>query len=183
MARSLVGAVVGKKRRFERALLEIMGVKRLRSVSLNNMNACKLSFPDNSFDGVFSFSVFEHIDDPLQALREVERVLRPRGIFYLDIPLFTSIHGDHDFRYNIRPWNRLRLTDSYYEPPHYVNGMRLVEWKEMLGKTFNNFTCPILDGEWDVNSRYLTDEIRKELAKYSEEELLTTTFMYTFAFL
>ena len=177
VARSLIGSIVGKKNQFKQSLLEIMAVKRLRSVSLNSMNASKLKFSDKSFDGVFSFSVFEHIDDPIHALQEVKRVLKHGGVFYLDIHLFTSIHGDHDFRENIPPWNHLRSTGCSYQRPHYVNEVRLAAWKKMLTKTFKKIKYTKIEGELESNSRYLTHEIRKELVEYSEEELLTTTFI------
>ncbi len=39
-----------------------------------------LPFPDGEFDAVFSSSVTEHLSDPVSALREVRRVIRPGGI-------------------------------------------------------------------------------------------------------
>lgn len=42
-------------------------------------NVESLEFPDNSFDLVTARMVFHHVDDCLQGLREVLRVLRPNG--------------------------------------------------------------------------------------------------------
>ena len=51
---------------------------------------------DQSFDFVFSWSAFEHVDDPVAVFREIRRVLRPRGILMLQIwPLYMSEHGAH----------------------------------------------------------------------------------------
>jgi SAM-dependent methyltransferase len=48
-----------------------------------------LSYPDNSFDIVFSMSVVEHIEGSegdTQAIREMARVLRPGGILAVSVP-------------------------------------------------------------------------------------------------
>lgn len=42
-----------------------------------------LAFRDESFDGVWSIAVLEHVPRPEQALQEIARVLRPGGLAYL----------------------------------------------------------------------------------------------------
>lgn len=46
----------------------------------------RLSEPDNHFDFVVCCEVLEHVDDPLQALSELQRVLRPGGLAILSVP-------------------------------------------------------------------------------------------------
>jgi SAM-dependent methyltransferase len=49
-----------------------------------------------SFDVVYSWSTFEHVSQPTRMLAEVRRVLRPHGVFFLQIwPLYHSLHGGH----------------------------------------------------------------------------------------
>ncbi len=52
----------------------------------------KIPFPDASFDTLLADNVIEHASDPVQALREIARVLAPDGHAYLVMPLdyFTS---------------------------------------------------------------------------------------------
>lgn len=51
---------------------------------------------DASFDFVFTWSAFEHIEDPVAVFSEIRRILRPGGILMLQIwPLYHSEHGAH----------------------------------------------------------------------------------------
>jgi SAM-dependent methyltransferase len=55
-----------------------------------------------SFDVVYSWSTFEHVSHPTSMLAEVRRILRPHGVFFLQIwPLYYSMHGGHLW-YSIR---------------------------------------------------------------------------------
>lgn len=47
-------------------------------------DAAGLEFPDSSFDAVFDFAILHHVPEWRQALREIQRVLRPSGRFYFD---------------------------------------------------------------------------------------------------
>ena len=55
--------------------------KGLRNVSLMEMDAANLSFPDNSFDVVYAPYVISVVSDPVQVVREMRRVCRPGGKF------------------------------------------------------------------------------------------------------
>ena len=60
-----------------------------------------LPFLDNSFDAVYSTSLFEHLRDPFTAAREITRVQRPGGVMWCDVPFAYPIHGSPNdyFRY------------------------------------------------------------------------------------
>jgi hypothetical protein len=51
-----------------------------------------LSFPDDSFDIVVVNDVFEHVPDLDQTLREIQRVLRPKGVLLSTFPFAPNRH-------------------------------------------------------------------------------------------
>lgn len=58
----------------------------------------KLPFADNSLDLVISQEVLEHIEDPWETVSEVQRILRPGGIFYCQVPFMIGFHpGPSDY--------------------------------------------------------------------------------------
>lgn len=82
---------------------------RCRLVTADIQPGCDETFPaeaipygDGSVDGVLLMGVFERLDDPMQAMREIRRVLRPGG--YL---LMSAL--DRGFEYR-KPVDRWRLT-------------------------------------------------------------------------
>lgn len=46
----------------------------------------KFPFADNSFDIVHSNHVFEHLEDPMLAIQEIWRVLKPDGLVFIEVP-------------------------------------------------------------------------------------------------
>ncbi|MER9335545.1 class I SAM-dependent methyltransferase [Mesorhizobium sp. M0293] len=52
-----------------------------------------LPFKDESFDGVLSLAVLEHVDDPFLCARELARVLKPKGRVLVMMPFLQAEHG------------------------------------------------------------------------------------------
>jgi len=70
-------------------------------------------YQNGTFDGVFAWSVFEHVADVAFALGEIHRVLRPGGGFFLQIaPLYYSPYGGHLRNLLDEPWIHLKLTQE-----------------------------------------------------------------------
>lgn len=76
--------------------LEVNAV--LRDIALENVKGAgvqsdlrvydgtTMPFSDGEFDFAYSISVLEHVSDAAQAMKEVARVLKPGGRFYLALP-------------------------------------------------------------------------------------------------
>lgn len=60
--------------------------QKINNVNFITTEIYSLPFADNSFDAVFAHAVFEHLQTPLQALRELWRVVKPGGIVGLRSP-------------------------------------------------------------------------------------------------
>jgi ubiquinone/menaquinone biosynthesis C-methylase UbiE len=75
---------------------------------LMTMDAQRLEFPPQSFDMVYCFHALEHMPDPVLALREMARVLRPGGLYLLGTPnksrLLGYVGSAHSFATKLR-WN------------------------------------------------------------------------------
>lgn len=62
-------------------------------------DALHLPFADNTFDGVVSESLLEHVLEPEQAIAEMHRVLKPGGKVYAMIPFMFGFHAaPNDFQ-------------------------------------------------------------------------------------
>lgn len=72
-------------------------------IEFRSASIYELPFPEASFDAVFSHALFEHLSRPLDALKEIHRVLKPGGfvglrspdwagnLFYPDLPELRQI--------------------------------------------------------------------------------------------
>jgi ubiquinone/menaquinone biosynthesis C-methylase UbiE len=116
-------------------------------------DAFALPIADSSVDVVVSGGVIEHFRDPIPAVREMARVLRPGGLFYADIcPRKFSLIGLFDFLYPNPPgWYEARMSMQLIAeiiaasglslkrlfaagvlPPRLVPGRGRVEWIDSL---------------------------------------------------
>ena len=59
-------------------------------------NAEQLPFTDDQFDAVISLDTIEHVPDHESAVKEIYRVLKPGGIFVMNVPAFAWLWGPHD---------------------------------------------------------------------------------------
>lgn len=65
----------------------------MKNITLYPMDAEHLEFPDNSFDYVVATFVLCTIPDPVKALREMRRVLKPSG----ELIALEHVHSDYLF--------------------------------------------------------------------------------------
>lgn len=73
------------------------------------------AFPDATLDFVIANHLIEHLEDPIKALREFQRVLRPRGLLFMCVP-DASVTFDR-----LRP-----LTDSEHIIAEHRGGSEVI---------------------------------------------------------
>jgi len=97
------GPVDGKEYSFGMTVISQWSCKRTESAAAYARQKLQLpvlvgkldvvNLPDNSFDAVIMWHVLEHLERATHALREVNRVLKPGGIFLVAVPNFGSLEA------------------------------------------------------------------------------------------
>lgn len=63
-----------------------------------------MPFKDNSFDCAFGTEVLEHCPNPEVILKEVNRVLKPDGVFFFTVPFLWNLHETPHDEYRYTPF-------------------------------------------------------------------------------
>jgi SAM-dependent methyltransferase len=186
--KTLARKSLGIDAQFTRELKKQLGISVLPRTSFQQMDAAKMTFPDASLDFVYSFSVFEHLPDPGAVLDGVVRVLRPGGVCYISLHLYSSENGCHDLRIfcddreHIPYWAHLRPSyESLVQPNAYLNKIRIAEWKQLFESRMPGVSFAFDTHEPEKN-RMLEAELEAirragELTDYTDEELLSVNLM------
>lgn len=129
--------------------------------------------PVSGFDFVYTRAVFHHLPNPIEAVEECKRVLRPGGILYIALEPYTSPTGCVDPRITSeRPWAHLRPEfQSQVCPTAFVNKLRVEEWRMLFSLILPGVRIVLRQSE----PRFLhaAAELKDagHLADYSFEEL------------
>jgi ubiquinone/menaquinone biosynthesis C-methylase UbiE len=141
-----------------------------------------LPFPDSYFDLATSVAAFEHFLDVPAVVSELHRVIRPGGIVWVCVHLFTSPTGGHNLSFTEFPlrtvpkgvdaWDHLRKRRLPFSVP--LNELRRDQYLQMFERHFlvvkHNFL--LREGE-----ELLNPQIQSELAEYSQDELTSVAYV------
>jgi len=114
-----------------------VSVARARDRGVGEVVQCsitELPFPDAQFDLAVSFDVVEHIEDQLQALSELYRVVRPGGTLVVTVPAYQWLWSEHD----VINHHQRRYTARTLRAPAAQVG-----WKQVRTTYFNGFLLPL----------------------------------------
>lgn len=139
-----------------------------------------------AFDAIVSWSVFEHLPESRAALSNLCQALRPGGVLYLSIHLYTCNNGHHDMRAftghedALPLWAHLRPnTRHLVSPSAYLNEWRLAQWRDLFDELTPGYQEFLDQYEHpEVYGPLLEGQLGAELSDYSREELLTVNAVY-----
>jgi len=129
----------------------------------------EIKAPDNTFDYVCCVDGLEHMTDPYQTVKELARVLKPRGYGVFSIPNYTNIErrlkfllrgyftkpvsyerfqheGENLFNFHNSP-----LTITILEFMFKINSLEIVEIKENAPKVKQYLLLPFVALLWMVD--------------------------------
>jgi SAM-dependent methyltransferase len=170
-------------RRIKREAALQMGVRSMAQLQVLQMDATDLQFPDDHFDVVTSRAVFEHLPDPEAVVSEVRRVLKPGGVMFLNLHLFTSDSGCHDTRILAGERGELPFW-AHLRPEHkqavransYLNRLRLSDWRTLFRSRMpGSEVAALCDAGAAERAELARLRAEGRLANYTDEELLTVT--------
>jgi ubiquinone/menaquinone biosynthesis C-methylase UbiE len=72
--------------------LNILKIKNRKDLDLIICDARNLSISDNSFDAIFLLDVLEHIPDLMKTMKELDRILKAKGVIIVSLPTETGIY-------------------------------------------------------------------------------------------
>ena len=178
-AKTVGRKLLGVDRGQEAAWREALEVAVLPEPRMVTGDACDFPEEIGPMDVIVSWSVFQAIPDPAPAIRNIANSLRPGGVFYIGVHLYTSNTGHHDIRAftgkrDVLPaWAHLReSTRHLVTPSAYLNHWRLDQWRDLLREHAPGHVEFIESYNAENLRKELTEEVRMELQGYSEEELL-----------
>jgi ubiquinone/menaquinone biosynthesis C-methylase UbiE len=133
--------------------LDVMGIDRKaefsedagRHARLMRGDAMALEFPDASFDLVYCFHVLEHVQSPARVLREIARVLKDDGLFWIGTPNRLRLIGyvggggalGEVVRWNLADW-KARARGSFTNEEGAHAGFSQSELRQLLSPWFRD---------------------------------------------
>ena len=104
--------------------------------------------PDSSFDAIMCIEVLEHLPDPVQAIKEFSRLIKPKGHLILTAPFCSLTH--------FSPYHFSTGFNKYWYEMHLVvNGLKIVDISP--NGNFFEYVAQEIDRIASISKRYSKD--------------------------
>lgn len=161
---------------YYQALAQHTGLKlKWPGLKIELADLTRLQFPESSFEALICLNHLQHAPDVAGLLAEAVRVLKPGGLFVVDIIPFAGFAGAFSPD-ELPPWSHLRRTDESPQRPKLIlNQWRESQYRAALEQFFRIEQWQTAQAEEGLAQ--LTPSIRAELAGYDEDELTRQKIM------
>jgi len=125
-----------------------------------NLDASYLPFKDESFDVVTSTAMFHHLPtvaDRMNFLKEIKRVLKPRGICIIKFGFIVGVIDE-------------RIKVKFGDVNRFYYSMSLAKLKELVEKVFVNYSVKI--GEYSSREVKYSKNHVENISKFGNYELV-----------
>lgn len=138
----------------------------------------RLPLEPESFDFLFSYNAFEHINDPGAALGELVRLCRKGGIIYLDFgPLYAGPWGLHAYSSLYMPYPQYLFAPEFVARKLRELGLRDLGRERAELQPLNRWTVAQFERSWrDCGCEILATTYRDETGHLSLIERFPEAF-------
>ncbi len=155
-------------------LKDFASTHNLNNINAMNYNGKKLPINSNSIDVVISFEVLEHVENEVESLSEIYRVLKPKGELVISVPNKWWIFDTHGAYLPVLQWNRVPFFSWLPRFIHSKIAKARIYTKHQIIKLleenrFNIINSTYITAPMDVIKNYLIKKYFRKLIFRGDE--------------
>lgn len=168
----ITGKVVGLDRVKNVIDLASNETKAFENLSFETGNVYQLPFEDNSFDLVHAHMVLQHLVEPVNAIKEMKRVVKKGGHIAVRESDYSTMQSFPKFK-GIELWRKIYRKTCYKNQAEPDAGIMLKQWFLSAGFELPDITFSLSTKLYDEN---VNKEEKKEWGRASAERMRSSDF-------
>lgn len=125
------------------------GLRVIRS----DLDTHLLPFPEETFDLVYAFDIYEHLHNLEHALNETARVLKHGGIFMVTVPTLQDETIKNNIEFHQKTVTSLGIKNNLATKEPEVNVKRFIDWVDLFSKNNFVFLTRAIGFDFDVDAK------------------------------